>query len=96
MLDGRATATAFDDHLAHIDAVVARLHVCLMRERTPMSRVARCCATNRRSGLRWCWSNRFLMPFTSSTGVTVPTAFVVEQNVFHALNLPRRGDLMFS
>jgi hypothetical protein len=36
-----------------------------------------------------------VMPFTSSTGVTVPTAFVVEQKAFHALNLARRGDLMF-
>lgn len=46
----------------------------------PQYRRARCYSTNRRSGLRWCWSNRFLMPFMSSTGVTLPTTFVVEQN----------------
>jgi hypothetical protein len=42
VLDGRATVTVFNDHLADIDAVVARLQpfdiVCIMRERTPMSR----------------------------------------------------------
>src|SRR5260221_14770480 len=41
-LDGRATVTVFDDHLAHSDAVVERLQpfniVCVMRERTPMTR----------------------------------------------------------
>src|SRR6202521_4103954 len=42
VLDGRATVTVFDDHLAHSDAVVERLRpfdiVCVMRERTPMTR----------------------------------------------------------
>ena len=42
VLDGRATVTVFNDHLTDIDAVVARLQpfdvVCVMRERTPMSR----------------------------------------------------------
>ena len=41
-LDKRATVTVFNDHLADPDAVVARLQsfdiVCVMRERTPMSR----------------------------------------------------------
>jgi phosphoglycerate dehydrogenase-like enzyme len=41
-LDQRATVTVFNDHLADPDAVVARLQsfdvVCVMRERTPMSR----------------------------------------------------------
>jgi hypothetical protein len=36
-----------------------------------------------------------VMPSTSSTGVTVPTAFVVELKAFHSLNLARPGDLMF-
>jgi phosphoglycerate dehydrogenase-like enzyme len=42
VLDGRATVTLFNDHLANADAVVARLQefdvVCVMRERTPMTR----------------------------------------------------------
>jgi phosphoglycerate dehydrogenase-like enzyme len=42
MLDGRASVTVFNDHLAEPDAVVARLQpfdiVCVMRERTPMTR----------------------------------------------------------
>jgi phosphoglycerate dehydrogenase-like enzyme len=42
VLDARATVTVFDDHLAGPDAVVERLHpfdiVCVMRERTPMTR----------------------------------------------------------
>src|ERR1700731_4684002 len=42
VLDARATVTAFNDHLADSDAVVARLQpfdvVCVMRERTPMAR----------------------------------------------------------
>jgi len=42
VLDARATVTVFDDHLAEPDAVVERLQpfdiVCLMRERTPMTR----------------------------------------------------------
>jgi len=42
VLDGRATVTVFDDHLADSDAVVERLQpfdiVCVMRERTPMTR----------------------------------------------------------
>jgi phosphoglycerate dehydrogenase-like enzyme len=42
VLDARATVTVFDDHLADTDAVVARLQpfdiVCVMRERTPMTR----------------------------------------------------------
>jgi phosphoglycerate dehydrogenase-like enzyme len=41
-LDKRATITAFNDHLADPDAVVGRLQsfdiVCVMRERTPMTR----------------------------------------------------------
>jgi phosphoglycerate dehydrogenase-like enzyme len=42
VLDARATVTAFDDHLAAPDAIVERLQpfdiVCVMRERTPMTR----------------------------------------------------------
>src|ERR1700687_4364362 len=42
VLDTRATVTVFDDHLADSDAVVERLQpfdiVCVMRERTPMTR----------------------------------------------------------
>src|SRR6202051_1563758 len=42
VLDGRATVTVFNDHLAGPDAVVERLQpfdiVCVMRERTPMTR----------------------------------------------------------
>src|SRR3984957_3552638 len=42
VLDGRSTVTVFNDHLADPDAVVARLQpfdiVCVMRERTPMTR----------------------------------------------------------
>ena len=42
VLDGRASVTVFNDHLAEPDAVVARLQpfdiVCVMRERTPMTR----------------------------------------------------------
>jgi phosphoglycerate dehydrogenase-like enzyme len=42
VLKGRATITVFNDHLADADAVVARLMpfdiVCVMRERTPMTR----------------------------------------------------------
>ena len=42
VLDGRATVTVFNDHLADQDAVIARLQpfdiVCVMRERTPMTR----------------------------------------------------------
>jgi phosphoglycerate dehydrogenase-like enzyme len=41
-LNGRATVTAFNDHLADSDGVVERLKpfdiVCVMRERTPMTR----------------------------------------------------------
>lgn len=41
-LDGRAAVSVFNDHLADVDAVVARLEpfdvVCVMRERTPMTR----------------------------------------------------------
>ena len=41
-LDERATVTVFNDHLADFDAVVERLQpfdiVCVMRERTPMTR----------------------------------------------------------
>src|SRR5271170_6741058 len=41
-LDGQATVTVFNDHLSDVDAVVARLQpfdvVCVMRERTPMTR----------------------------------------------------------
>src|SRR6202521_3051998 len=42
VLDTRATVTVFNDHLADSDAVVERLQpfdiVCVMRERTPMTR----------------------------------------------------------
>jgi phosphoglycerate dehydrogenase-like enzyme len=42
VLDARATVKVFDDHLADSDAVVERLQpfdiVCVMRERTPMTR----------------------------------------------------------
>src|SRR5260221_6164201 len=42
VLDGRASVTVFNDHLADVDAVVERLQpfdiVCVMRERTPMTR----------------------------------------------------------
>src|ERR1700720_3945681 len=42
VLDARATVTVFGDHLADPDPVVARLQpfdiVCVMRERTPMTR----------------------------------------------------------
>ena len=42
VLDGRASVTVFTDHLAEPDAVVARLQpfdvVCVMRERTPLTR----------------------------------------------------------
>src|ERR1700719_5072770 len=42
VLDARATVTVFDDHLADSDAVVERLApfdiVCVMRERTPLTR----------------------------------------------------------
>jgi lactate dehydrogenase-like 2-hydroxyacid dehydrogenase len=42
VLDGRATVTVFNDHLADPDAVVERLQpfdiLCVMRERTPMTR----------------------------------------------------------
>lgn len=42
ILDGLAAITVFNDHLADADAVVARLQpfeiVCVMRERTPMTR----------------------------------------------------------
>jgi phosphoglycerate dehydrogenase-like enzyme len=42
VLAARATVTAFDDHLADPDAIVERLQpfdiVCVMRERTPMTR----------------------------------------------------------
>ena len=42
VLDGRATVTVFNDHLAHVDAVVERLKdfdvLCVMRERTPLPR----------------------------------------------------------
>src|SRR6202040_1656043 len=42
VLDARATVTVFNDHLAGPDAVVERLQpfdiVCVMRERTPMTR----------------------------------------------------------
>ena len=41
-LDGRAAITVFNDHVADPDAVVARLPpfeiICVMRERTPMTR----------------------------------------------------------
>jgi phosphoglycerate dehydrogenase-like enzyme len=43
VLDRRATVTVFNDHLADSDAVVERLQpfdiVCIMRERTPITRV---------------------------------------------------------
>jgi phosphoglycerate dehydrogenase-like enzyme len=42
VLDGRASVTVFNDHLTEPDAVVARLEpfdvVCVMRERTPLTR----------------------------------------------------------
>ena len=42
VLDGQATVTVFNDHLLDTDAVVAGLRpfdvVCVMRERTPMTR----------------------------------------------------------
>jgi phosphoglycerate dehydrogenase-like enzyme len=42
VLDGQAAITVFNDHLPNADAVVARLQpfdvVCVMRERTPMTR----------------------------------------------------------
>jgi phosphoglycerate dehydrogenase-like enzyme len=42
VLDGRATVTVFSDHLADVDAVIERLQlfdvVCVMRERTPLTR----------------------------------------------------------
>jgi phosphoglycerate dehydrogenase-like enzyme len=42
VLGARATVTAFDDHLADPDAIIERLQpfdiVCVMRERTPMTR----------------------------------------------------------
>src|ERR1700731_2912246 len=42
MLDARATVTVFNDHLVDSDAVVERLQpfdiICVMRERTPMTR----------------------------------------------------------
>src|SRR5215469_6702757 len=42
VLDGRASVTVFNDHLTEPDAVVARLQpfdiVCVMRERTPLTR----------------------------------------------------------
>src|SRR6202022_4579523 len=42
VLDARASVTVFNDHLANPDAVVERLQpfdiVCVMRERTPMTR----------------------------------------------------------
>src|SRR5258707_2895413 len=42
VLDGQATVTVFNDHLSDTDAVVAGLQpfdvVCVMRERTPMTR----------------------------------------------------------
>jgi len=42
VLAGRTTVTVFNDHLADTDAVIARLEpfevVCVMRERTPMTR----------------------------------------------------------
>ena len=42
LLDARATVTIFNDHLADSDAVIERLQafdvVCVMRERTPMTR----------------------------------------------------------
>jgi phosphoglycerate dehydrogenase-like enzyme len=42
ILNGRASITVFNDHVADVDAVVSRLLpfdiVCVMRERTPMTR----------------------------------------------------------
>ena len=42
MLDGQATVTVFNSHLLNTDATIARLQdfdvVCVMRERTPMTR----------------------------------------------------------
>ena len=42
VLERRASVTAFNDHIADIDALVTRLLpfdiVCVMRERTPMTR----------------------------------------------------------
>src|SRR5260370_26029359 len=42
VLDGRASVTVFNDHLADADALVERLQpfdiVCVMRERTPLTR----------------------------------------------------------
>jgi hypothetical protein len=42
VLDGRVSVTVFNDHLAAADAVVERLQpfdiVCVMRERTPLTR----------------------------------------------------------
>src|ERR1700749_3765496 len=42
VLDGRATVSVFNDHLTDSDAVVERLQpfdiVCIMRERTPITR----------------------------------------------------------
>src|ERR1700752_3213076 len=42
VLDGRASVTVFNDHLADADAVVERLQPfdvgCVMRERTPLTR----------------------------------------------------------
>ena len=42
MLDGQAAVTVFNDHLADMEAIVARLRpfeiVCVMRERTPLTR----------------------------------------------------------
>src|SRR6202453_11362 len=42
VLDARASVTVFNDHLTDTDALVARLQsfeiVCVMRERTPMTR----------------------------------------------------------
>jgi hypothetical protein len=42
VLKGRADVTVFNDHIADVDAVVSRLQsfdvVCVMRERTPMTR----------------------------------------------------------
>ena len=42
VLEGRVSVTVFNDHIADIDAVVSRLLpfdiVCVMRERTPMTR----------------------------------------------------------
>ena len=42
VLDGRATITVFNDHVSDPNAVVARLQpfdvVCVMRERTPLTR----------------------------------------------------------